>query len=69
MIAPDSFKGSVAAREVADSAERAVREVFPACEVVKIPLGDGGEGTMDALLAALGGERVSCRARDPLSRP
>ena len=69
VIAPDSFKGSVAAREVADSAERAVREVFPACEVVKIPLGDGGEGTMDALLAALGGERVSCRARDPLSRP
>ena len=69
VIAPDSFKGSVAAREVADSAERAVREVFPACEVVKIPLGDGGEGTMGALLAALGGERVSCRARDPLSRP
>lgn len=69
VIAPDSFKGSVAACEVADSAERAVREVFPACEVVKIPLGDGGEGTMDALLAALGGERVSCRARDPLSRP
>ena len=69
VIAPDSFKGSVAAREVADSAERAVREVFPACEVVKIPLGDGGEGTMDALLAALGGERVSCRVRDPLSRP
>ena len=69
VIAPDSFKGSVAAREVADSAERAVREVFPACEVVKIPLGDGGEGTMDALLAALGGKRVSCRARDPLSRP
>lgn len=69
VIAPDSFKGSLSAVEVADCMEEAIRSVFPEVEVVKIPLGDGGEGTAAALTAALGGNLCRCRAHDPLMRP
>ena len=69
VIAPDSFKGSLSAVEVADCMEEAIRSVFPEVEVVKIPLGDGGEGTAAALTAALGGNLCRCRAHEPLRRP
>lgn len=42
VVASDSFKGSVSSIEVAECAELAIRKVFPDCEVVKIPVGDGG---------------------------
>ncbi|MDR0940567.1 MAG: glycerate kinase [Mediterranea sp.] len=66
VIASDAFKGSVTSLEVADSAERAILRVFPRCDVVKLSIADGGEGTVDALIHALGGKRVACRAHDPL---
>ena len=69
VIAPDSFKGSLSAVEVADCMEEAIRSVFPEVEVVKIPLGDGGEGTAATLTAALSGNLCRCRAHDPLMRP
>lgn len=69
VVASDSFKGSVSSAEVADCAEVAIHKVFPDCEVVKIPVGDGGEGTVDTLIAALDGEAVPCRVHDPLMRP
>lgn len=69
VVASDSFKGSVASAEVAECAERAIRQVFPDCEVVKIPVGDGGEGTVEALIAALNGKRVKCVVHDPFMRP
>ena len=68
VVASDSFKGSVSSLEVAEAVEVAVHAVFPDCEVVKIPVGDGGEGTVDALIATMGGKRVSCVAHDPLMR-
>ena len=55
VVASDSFKGSVSSAEVAECAEIAIHRVFPDCEVVKIPVGDGGEGTVETLIAALGG--------------
>ena len=42
VVASDSFKGSVSSIEVAECAELAIHKVFPNCEVVKIPVGDGG---------------------------
>ena len=66
VIASDSFKGSVTSIEVAESAEKAVNSVFPDCDVVKIPVADGGEGTTEALVYAMEGRVVSCDVHDPL---
>ena len=68
IIAPDSFKGSLTAVEVAKAIEKGVHKVFPNCETVKIPIADGGEGTMETLLDALGGAKVKIKAHDPLMR-
>lgn len=67
LIAPDSFKGTLAATEVAEAMARGVQEA--GAEADSCPVGDGGEGTLDALLAAQGGERVEAAAHDPLRRP
>ena len=69
VVASDSFKGSLTSLEVADSVEKAVREAFPQCDVVKVNVADGGEGTMDALRQTLGGTRVNLTVSDPLGRP
>jgi glycerate kinase len=66
VVASDSFKGSVTSLEVAESVEKAIRNVFPDCEVLKIPVADGGEGTTEALVHAMDGKMVSCRVHDPL---
>lgn len=69
IAASDSFKGSLSSAQVADAVEAGIRDVFPSCNVVKLPVADGGEGTVEALCAALGGERVFLIVRDPLGRP
>lgn len=69
VIASDSFKGSVSSMEVAECAELAIHKVFPDCEVMKIPVGDGGEGTVETLITAMDGKAVSCMVHDPLMRP
>ncbi|MEM5770399.1 MAG: glycerate kinase, partial [Bacillota bacterium] len=55
IVAPDSYKGSVSALEAAEAMERGIRAVFPAAEVIKVPLADGGEGTVAALVTATDG--------------
>jgi len=67
LVAPDSFKGTFSATEVADAVARGLRAGGQ--EVVELPVADGGEGTMDALLAALGGDRRGATVSDPLGRP
>jgi glycerate kinase len=67
VLAPDSFKGTFAARQVADALAAGVREA--GAEPVPLPIADGGEGTMEALLARLGGERRAETVPDPLGRP
>lgn len=69
VVASDSFKGSVASAEVAEYAELAIHKVFPDCEVVKMPIGDGGEGTAETLITAMHGKTVECVVHDPLMRP
>lgn len=67
LVAPDSFKGTLTASEVTAAVAAGLRD--GGAGAVELPVGDGGEGTMDALLAALGGERRSARVSDPLGRP
>ncbi len=69
VIAPDSFKESLSALQVAAAIEAGMREVFPDAEYVKVPLADGGEGTVQALIDATGGRRVEQRVTGPLGEP
>jgi glycerate kinase len=62
---PDSFKGTMSSEEICEIMHRAIKNHYPACEVVSIPVADGGEGTVDSFLSALGGEKVTLVAKGP----
>lgn len=68
IVAPDSYKGSLSALAVAQAMERGIHAVFPEAEVVKVPIADGGEGTVEALVAATGGRLLETVVRGPLSQ-
>ena len=68
VIAPDSYKGCLPAREVASAMAAGVREACPEAEIVLRPLADGGEGTLDILTCALGGSLCEAGVSDPLGR-
>ncbi|MBD0281331.1 MAG: glycerate kinase [Thermoleophilaceae bacterium] len=67
LVAPDSFKGTFAAREVAAAIARGLRAGGRGAE--ELPVADGGEGTMDVLVGAVGGELHTATVSDPLGRP
>lgn len=69
VIAPDSYKESLSAAEVALAIEAGFREVFPGARFCRLPVADGGEGTVDAMVAALDGRRVPVRVTGPLGEP
>ncbi|MDE9457278.1 glycerate kinase [Xenorhabdus bovienii] len=69
VIAPDSFKESLSALQVAEAIEQGFREIFPQAAYIKLPMADGGEGTVESLVAATGGQRISCSVTDPLGQP
>ena len=66
LIAPDSFKGSLTARDAAAAIERGVREVLPDSTVIQHPISDGGEGLVDILTTALRGTFVTTEVQGPL---
>ena len=68
VLAPDSFKESMTAPEAVAAMERGIRTVFPDAECVGVPMADGGEGTTEALVAALGGTHVTVSVQDGLGR-
>ena len=69
VIASDSFKGSLTSAQVAESVEWGIRAVFPGCEVRRMYIADGGEGTVEALVDSTGGKRVHCTVSGPLGQP
>jgi glycerate kinase len=69
VLAPDSFKESMSAVAAAAAMERGIRAVFADADCITVPMADGGEGTVDALVAAMGGEQVQAQVRDALGRP
>lgn len=69
VIAPDSFKGCLNALNVAQAMRRGVQRVYPASVIDMIPMADGGEGTVEAILSAVPGVEVKVKVTDPLGRP
>ena len=69
VVASDSFKGCLSSEQVADAVEKGIHEVYPDCDVVKLAVADGGEGTIEALSTTLGGCIVKVQVQDPLGRP
>ena len=69
LIAPDSFKGSLTAREAAYNIEKGILKVYPGAEIYNLPLADGGEGTVDALIYATGGRKIYKEVTGPLGDP
>lgn len=66
VVAPDSFKGSVSAVDTANAIEKGIHQVFPDSEVIKLPIADGGEGTVEALVMATDGQIITKHVVGPL---
>ncbi|UHA75870.1 glycerate kinase [Paenibacillus sp. 481] len=69
VVAPDSFKESLSALEACEAIERGLRTVFPNAAITKVPMADGGEGTVQSLVDATGGHIVTCEVTGPLGTP
>ena len=65
IIIPDSFKGSASSMEVCDCIERGILKVFNDANIKKIPVADGGEGTVDSILYAAGGNIRKIKVKNP----
>jgi glycerate kinase len=68
MIAPDKFKGSLNAREVAENIAKGLRNALPDAKIEIVPMADGGDGTAEVICNARGGSWVQCKTHDPLGR-
>lgn len=69
IVAPDSFKGSISAAQLCRAIKNGILQVFADSNIVELPLADGGEGTMETLVYATGGQTVEVSVQDPLGRP
>lgn len=69
VLAPDSFKGSMTAKQVCDAMERGIKKVLPDAECIKIPMADGGEGTMQSLVDATSGTIYEIEVTGPSGKP
>ena len=69
VFASDSLKGSLSSKRAGELLRLAAENVFGECETIILPIADGGEGTMDAVLSLGRGEKVMVPAHDPLNRP
>jgi len=68
VVAPDSFKGSLTSQEVIASVRQSALKYFPDAEIEEIPIADGGDGTVEAVVFATGGAILSAEATDPVGR-
>jgi len=69
VLAPDKFKGSLTGLEFCNAVQEGVLEVLPSAKIIKLPLADGGDGTIEILEHHLKGKRISVKVNDPLFRP
>jgi glycerate kinase len=65
LLIPDSFKGTMSSEEICSIMEKAIRMNSPEAEIISIPVADGGEGSVDAFLRAMGGEKVTVMVKGP----
>ena len=68
LIAPDSFKDCMSAREVASALGRGIQKILPEADLQLVPMADGGEGTVESVIDATGGKRIEVPVMDPLMR-
>lgn len=68
VLVPDSFKGTLSAREICEIMREQLQRHYPAAEICSIPVADGGEGSVDCFLTALPGEKVLCATKDPFGQ-
>lgn len=66
IIIPDSFKGTLSSRDACDIMAKSAKRFFPHADVIPVPIADGGEGTVDAVLSAAGGEKICVPVKGPL---
>ena len=69
VVAPNAFKGTLTASQAAAAIARGVREVFPQAEVIEVPVADGGDGTVDALVSVHHGKYLTADVEGPLGDP
>lgn len=69
VIAPDSYKESLSAMNVANTIERGFKYIFPDADYVKIPVADGGEGTVDTMIEAMNGQKLTLNVIGALGEP
>jgi len=65
LLIPDSFKGTMSSQEICSIMEKAILNNFEDANVISIPVADGGEGSVDAFLVSMGGEKVTAIVKDP----
>ena len=65
ILIPDSFKGTMSSAEICGIMESRIKQYYPDAEILKYPVADGGEGSVDAFLTALGGEKVYLTVKGP----
>ena len=65
IIIPDSFKGTLSAVRVADIAQEEIKKIIPSARIKKLPVADGGEGTLDCFENIIGGKRIECTVTGP----
>ena len=65
IVVPDSFKGGISSEKFCKIAHTAIGNIYPTAQVVTMPIADGGEGTVDAFLSAIGGQKVTATVKNP----
>ena len=69
VLMPDSFKGTMSSSEICDEMQSVIHQYYPESEIIKIPVADGGEGSVDCFLEAVGGEKVNLTVQGPYGEP
>lgn len=69
ILIPDSFKGSISSSEICSIMEKSIKKHFPSTQVISLPVADGGEGSVDAFLQAIGGNRIEIEVSGPYGKP
>ena len=65
LLIPDSFKGTMSSEKICSIMEKAIRPYYPEAEILSIPVADGGEGSVDAFLSAMGGRKITVPVKGP----
>ncbi len=68
VLAPDSFKGTLTSPQVCSAMEIGIKNILSDAKVTSIPLADGGEGTLNAIISSVNGKIVNCKVKNPVGK-